>query len=59
LICGGNGTTCRKSGFVTAEELFQFEDEFNRGPGFVYFTRETYLSYLSEAVEMFKEQIPL
>ena len=59
LCCGGTGATCRKNGFVTAEELFQNEDEFNISGGYIYYTRETDLSYLGETVEMFKEQTSL
>ena len=59
LLCAGNGAACRKSGFVTAEELFRNEDEFNVNGGWIHFTRETDLSYLGETIEMFKELTPL
>ena len=57
--CGGIGPTCRKAGFIDAEDLFQNENGFNVEGGTITFSREAKLSYLAEVIEMYKEMQPL
>jgi len=41
LLCAGDGTICRSSGYITAEDLFQNEEGYNMEGGSVCFTKET------------------
>ena len=59
LFCAGTGPACRSNGFITAEELFQHETDFTVVKDDVTFTRETYLSYLGETIQMHKMEKPL
>jgi len=54
LCCAGIGPTCRRVGYITAEELFQGQNEYNVDGGNITFSRETELSYLAETIEMYK-----
>lgn len=55
LCCPGFGPTCRKWGFIFAQELFEGEKGFTFEGSTVTFSREADLSYLAETIEMFKE----
>jgi len=59
IFCAGSGPTCRSFGFITAEELFRYETNFNVNGDEVIFTRETDLSYLGETIQMYKTEQPL
>jgi len=60
LCCSGTDTFCRKTGFITAEELFQMEnDYYNENDTTITFAKDTELSYLCETVEMHKEESPI
>ena len=59
LCCAGIGPTCRKLGYITAEELFQGQNEYSVDGGNITFSRETELSYLAETIEMYKVEQPL
>jgi len=54
LCCAGIGPTCRKLGYITSEELFEGQNEYNVDGGTITFSRETELSYLAETIEMYK-----
>ena len=54
LCCAGIGPRGRKLGYVTAEELFQGQNEYSVDGGSINFCQETELSYLAETVEMHK-----
>jgi len=66
LLCSGVGRNgvgriCCKSGAITAEELFQMEDNYNNDDrtGMISFTKDAELSYLCEVIEMHKEEYPI
>ena len=59
LFCIGDCSACRSTGFIAAEELFQYETNFNVNEKYVTFTRETDLSYLGETIQMYKTEKPL
>jgi len=53
------GTACRTSGYITAEDLFENQFEYNLSGGTVSFTEETTLSYIGEVLQMNKEETRL
>jgi len=59
LLCSGVGPACRKFGFITAEELFQMEDNYNNNNDMISFIKDAELGYLCETIEMHKEESPL
>jgi len=59
ICCGGTGSVCRSNGFISAEELFRYENNFKVDQDEVTFTRETNISYLGETVQMCKTEKPL
>ena len=56
LCCAGAGPTFRKFGYITAPELFQFEDNFCNLGYCVQFAKASELSYIGETVEMYKKE---
>jgi len=60
LCCSGTGPTCCKTGVITAEELFQMENNYyNENDTTIMFAKDKELSYLCETVEMHKEESPI
>jgi len=53
------GTACRTSGYITAEDLFENQFEYNLSGGTVSFTEQSDLSYIGEVLQMNKEEIRL
>ena len=59
LCCAGAGPTCRKFGHITAQELFKNEENFQDLGHTIQFMKDSELSYVAEAVEMCKKELPL